>query len=163
MDNRDQAVREALWSLRRIAAVMQKVTTPAWIELKLTMAQVKGLFILARQGSMPVGRLAEVLGIGEPSASQLIDRLVRLQLAVRTEDPEDRRRTLVSLSRQGEELVANLRHGSKTSLERWLARLSEQDLTLLRQGLQALAASAEACEGINSQPECEVSRCHQQL
>ncbi|MHB9059137.1 MAG: MarR family winged helix-turn-helix transcriptional regulator, partial [Bacillota bacterium] len=81
--------------------------------------------------------------VGEPTASLLVDRLVRQGWVVRGEDPEDRRRTIASLSKEGTDLVANMRHGGRESLERWLAAMSDGDLAALRRGLQALAEVIE--------------------
>ncbi|MHB9059136.1 MAG: MarR family winged helix-turn-helix transcriptional regulator, partial [Bacillota bacterium] len=68
------------------------------------MGQIKGLFALAKSGGATIGRLAERLGVGEPTASLLVDRLVRQGWVVRGEDPEDRRRTIASLSKEGTDL-----------------------------------------------------------
>ena len=55
-----------------------------------------------------IGQIAEILGIGQPTASHLIDRLVQAQLVSRTEDPLDRRRTLAQLSPNGVELAERI-------------------------------------------------------
>ncbi len=130
--------------LKRLAVAMQGAAAPAWLGSDLTMGQLKGLFTLTRCEGAPIGRLAELLRVGEPAASLLVDRLVRQGLVVRSEDPEDRRRTLVSLSREGVDLVANMRHGGKECLQRWLGSLDDGDLDALRRGLRALAAAIEA-------------------
>ncbi|MGE5676210.1 MAG: MarR family winged helix-turn-helix transcriptional regulator [Mycobacterium leprae] len=140
---RSEQVQATMKAFKRLALASQGASTPAWLELDLSMAQIKGLFTLARHPGMPVGRFAEILGIGEPAASLLVDRLVRVGLAARTEDPADRRRTLISLSHQGEELVSRLRHGGRDTLEGWLERLSDEQLTALESGLRSLVEVAE--------------------
>lgn len=45
-----------------------------------------------------MGRLGSALGIGKPAATALVDALVRRELVERSEDPDDRRRTLVRLN-----------------------------------------------------------------
>jgi len=140
---RKKASRDIVQQLKRLAVALQGAAAPEWLGLDLTMGQLKGLFALARCGAATIGRLAEMLGVGEPAASLLVDRLVRQGHVVRSEDPEDRRRTIASLSKAGLELVANIRHGGKESLDRWLAALDEGDLEALRRGLRALVAAAE--------------------
>src|SRR5579884_4426487 len=71
-----------------------------WVNLDLTMGQLKALMALAQQ-RMHVRQLAETLGVGKPAASIIVDRLVQLGLAQRIEDPVDRRYTLVSLTEEG--------------------------------------------------------------
>src|SRR5207247_7429461 len=68
------------------AAITQAVsaaTAPAWMHLELTMSQMKGLRTLAYHRPATVSLIAETLGIGLPSASQLVDRLVPAGLAER--------------------------------------------------------------------------------
>src|SRR3990172_4941232 len=72
--------------------------TPVWLDLDLTIGQLKGIFMLAYSGPMTVGQVAEALGIGKPAASILVDRLVHISLADRTEDAVDRRRAIIRLT-----------------------------------------------------------------
>ena len=119
---------------------LQATSVGSWLDLDLSMAQLKTLFVLAREGPAPVGHAAELMGIGVPTASHLIDRLVQLGLAGRSEDSADRRRTLASLTPQGERLVEQLRQGSTKLLRHWLGQLSDADLSALARGLAALSS-----------------------
>ena len=78
------------------------------------------------------------LGIGQPTASHLLDRLVQAGLAQRVEQSTDRRYTLASLTSSGETMVRRLRQGRMDRLHSLLAQLDEEDLAALRQGLEAL-------------------------
>jgi len=90
-----------------------------------------------------VSEIAGLLGIGNAGASLLVDRLVRLGFAERTEDPVDRRRTIVRLSAEGADLVRELSHGGRRRLHRVLAALSPEDLAALIRGVGAAARVAE--------------------
>ena len=125
-------------------------TLLTWIELDLTMAQVKALFTLADTGPLPIGGVAEHLGVTLPTASHLIDRLVRAGLCERVEDATDRRRTLAQLSASGDVLVRQLRHGSREHLRPWLERLAPAELHALECGLAALRRAAAADSGPHS-------------
>ena len=127
--------------LRAISASAPSV----WMELDLSMAQLKTLVILHNTGAVTIGQVAEALGVGVPTASHLVDRLVQAQLAVRAEDPDDRRRTLAVLAPQGKELAEQLHQGSRDQLRRWLTLLDDAKLAMLLEGLRALehAASTE--------------------
>jgi DNA-binding MarR family transcriptional regulator len=116
------------------------------------MGQLRTLMALAADGSMTVSAMAERLGIAKPTASILIDRLVHIGDAVRSEDPEDRRRTLVALTPAGVALVARLRNGQSERFERWLAAMRPDDLAALTQGMQALAAIAESSPDQHASP-----------
>ena len=63
----------------------------------------------------------------------------RAGYAERREDPTDRRRVLLSLSRTGDRLVSELREGSHTLLRRWMTALSPDELEALARGWNALA------------------------
>ncbi|TMJ07669.1 MAG: MarR family transcriptional regulator [Bacillati bacterium ANGP1] len=128
------------------AAIIQAVsaaTAPAWMHLELTMSQMKGLRTLAYHGPATVSLIAETLRIGLPTASQLVDRLVQAGLAERAEDPSDRRRILVRLSKKGQQLHDGLNQGPQ-AFRIWLHRMNGDDLEALRRGYVALARIALA-------------------
>ena len=149
-----ESIAAILAAQRTIVHCMFQASIPDWIELDLTMGQLRTLMALAAEGSMTVSALAETLAISKPTASILIDRLVQVGDAERTEDPDDRRRTLVTLTPAGFALVARLRQVSSDRYERWLtdqldgglrvAALQPDDLAALTQGMRALAAIALA-------------------
>jgi DNA-binding MarR family transcriptional regulator len=64
-------------------------------------------FALAIPGSTP-SSLAAKMRMSLPSVSQMVDRLVRLKLVARAEDPADRRRKTVSVTAKGRSLLARL-------------------------------------------------------
>jgi|SRR5579871_162896 DNA-binding MarR family transcriptional regulator len=142
-DDIPTAIREMLVAQRAVFRRLLHPRGDEWIRLDLSMGQLKTLMVLASQAPMTVSQLAETLDVGKPTASVLVDRLVNLRLVMRTEDAEDRRRTLVALTTEGSELVTHLRQGSKDTLIRWLSALAPADLAALTRGMQALAAIAE--------------------
>lgn len=64
----------------------------------LTLPQVKALIFLYNNGERSMTELAAGLAVSLPSASELVDRLADRHLVVRSIDPADRRRVLVSLT-----------------------------------------------------------------
>ena len=106
MDNDEQAmIEEMTETYRAILRTLHAATAPVWMQLELSMAQLKTLFVLSDETAMPIGQVAETLGIGLPTASHLVDRLVQAGLAERSEDEQDRRRMLARLSPPGEALT----------------------------------------------------------
>lgn len=141
--SRDDLLDAAMQAQREIGHALHAAADPAWLHLDLTMAQLKALFVLA-DDALTVGQLADTLGIGKPAASILVERLVQLGLVARTEDAQDRRRALVSLTAEGADLATRLRQGGRDRLRFWLDQLSADDLDALVQGLQALVSIATA-------------------
>jgi DNA-binding MarR family transcriptional regulator len=119
-------------------------TLPNWVNANLTISQVKAVALLAHHGALAVGELAELLDIGSPAASIVVQQLVEQDLAQRTEDSRDRRRTLVSLTEAGKRLKSGQRQLREAKLRQWLDRLDDDALANLLHGLGALYEVAHA-------------------
>jgi DNA-binding MarR family transcriptional regulator len=128
---------------RLLARELHAASAPVWIELDLSMAQLKTLMVIADQEPLTISQVAESLGVGAPTASQLVDRLVQAGLAGRADDPADRRRALVQLSEAGHTLVERLRNGPRERLRELLSQLDDDDRAALLQGLEALWQTAQ--------------------
>src|SRR6266496_3926770 len=100
--DREALIKKAQQAQRIVmASVMQAVALPTFLELDISMAQLKGLVALAPNRTSTIGQFAERLRIGRSSASLLVDRMVADGLVERAEDTEDRRRAVIRLSRRG--------------------------------------------------------------
>lgn len=137
METHDELVEQIMELFRGVARSRQGIA-PVWLEVDLSMAQVRTLMVLSCEGRSTIGQLAERLSVSLPTASHLVDRLVHAGLAERAEDPSDRRRMRVCLTPRGEDLAGRLRQGNQEPFRVWLTQLSDEDLTALRQGLRAL-------------------------
>jgi DNA-binding MarR family transcriptional regulator len=135
---------EALAAYRKLHRALLTSTASKWLHLDISMQQLRALFLLRDEEEASVGRLAELFGIGLPAASLLADRLVRAGYVERRDDPADRRRVLLSLTRAGVRLVTDLREGSQSLLRRWMSSLSPDDLAALSRGWRALADVASS-------------------
>ena len=130
---------DALAGYKRFHHALLKSTARKWRDLEIPMQQVRAMYVLRDEGEVAIGHLAEVFGFGMPAASVLADRLVKAGLAERREDPADRRRVLVRLSRSGDRLVSELLEGSQSLLRRWMASLDADEVQALARGWNALA------------------------
>ena len=124
--------------VHRTAQGLRVLGMSDWLALELTMAQLKALVLLAHDGPISMGTVATALGVGSPSTSQVVDRLVHLGLATRKEDATDRRRTLVDVTTSGRHMVDELFEGHRRRVRSLLRRLEGADLEALEQGLVAL-------------------------
>ncbi len=106
----------------------------------LSIPQVRTLAYLHRNPGSCLFHLAEHLGVTRPTASTLVERLVRRGMVSRAEDPQERRRIVLRLTPLG------LRHFRRTrqATRRWMAtvlsRLSAVELRHVKKGLTVLAA-----------------------
>ncbi|HEY7414307.1 MAG TPA: MarR family transcriptional regulator [Ktedonobacteraceae bacterium] len=131
--------------LEHLVTILQKMRRSAahsWFQLDLSIAQVRVLFVLTQQHSATMSSIAEELGVGLPTASHLVEKLVRSGLAERSEDPKDRRHTLVQLTKAGEDLMGHLSQNRLAQIHLWLSQLNEEELTALQTGLAALSRVA---------------------
>ena len=136
-------VRAVLEAQNVVAHCMKGPDWKVWMQLDLTIAHVRVLTLLSAESETTISEIAARLDVGKPASSILVDRLVHLGLAQRTEDTNDRRRTLVTLTDAGNELLARLRQGNLDRFAQWLQTMAPDDLTALRRGLEALKAIAD--------------------
>lgn len=141
---RRELIEEILQAQYAVFRVSSAASAPAWIDLDLTMSQMKGLRTLAFGGPATISGLADTMKISQPTASQLVDRLVHSGLAEREEDPADRRRTLVRLTKRGQQLHERLRGQIRERFRSWLERMDAGELEALHSGYGALARIASA-------------------
>ena len=119
---------------------MQFNAVSHWLMLELTFAQARALFMLAARKELTVSQLAKLLDVGKPTASILVQQLVERGLITRTEDTADRRHTILRLSPKGEEIGAGRRREREKQWQRWLSKLSDEELSALAHGLSAIVA-----------------------
>ena len=130
-------------ALRGVAAA-GKPQGSDWLDLDLGMGQFKAMVVLTEEQRQTVGGLGRALGIAEPSASLLVEKLVARGLAVRKTDAEDRRRILVEPTEEARELMSRLRRTREDQIAAWLGALKGDELGSLLVGLEALLRVMEA-------------------
>lgn len=141
---RGPLVEQTMEQCSRTFQTFARTAATEWLELDLSMAQVKALFVLMHEQSVTIGLLADRLGVGISGGSHLVDRLVQAELVDRSEDPTNRRRTLLRLTPKAETLIVRLQQGRMEQLRRCLRLMDEEDLKSLLQGLSALDDAAGA-------------------
>ena len=82
----------------------------------VTMAQMRVLWTLEREGATALGQVARMLCVSSSTATELSDRLVRGGYARRSSGQEDRRRVALSLTPRGRALLAEF---AKRRQDRW--------------------------------------------
>jgi DNA-binding MarR family transcriptional regulator len=117
---------------------MGRDASPELFSLELTMGQFKAMMAITLVGPLPVGELGRRLGLSEPAASLLVDKLEERGLARRERDEDDRRRSLVTATPAAEELTDRLRRGREENLVRWFEALTDDELEDLGRGLRGL-------------------------
>jgi DNA-binding MarR family transcriptional regulator len=155
-DLHDRLVRDCHDVAHEVFAAMYRGGSAELLSLDLTMGQFKAMVMITMYGPQAVGEVGRRLGLSEPAASLLVDRLEELALARREHDPRDGRRTLVTATPAAAELAARLREGREDHIVGWLGALDDAQLRGLTSGFRGLlrvAAEAEATGGAATSPK----------
>jgi MarR family transcriptional regulator, organic hydroperoxide resistance regulator len=142
MTNLDEKTIDAILQAQRTVIRTLHDASTSWLELNVSMAQLKTLIVLSDEGPLPVGQVGCRMGVTLPTASYQVERLVRKGLVERVQDEQDRRRTLVHLTEQATELLRSLRQGRAELMRSWIEQMSSDEVAALQQGLEALAGIA---------------------
>jgi len=76
---------------------MGEYVPDAWMELSLSVAQLKSLFFISKEGSTNFKKLAQALRVTPSNVTGIVDHLVEEGLVSRQENPEDRRMLMLQL------------------------------------------------------------------
>jgi DNA-binding MarR family transcriptional regulator len=124
---------------------------PDFLEIDVTMAQAKLLYLLAALGDLRMSELVGRLGVSLPTVSGLVDRVVDRGLAGRRDDPLDRRHVLVSLTPAGRALIDRFRELNARQMRQLLEVLDDTELdevraflAVLERGIERLSSRAAA-------------------
>ena len=90
--------------MERLMADMRSLSPARWSAVELTMRQARTLVFLSH-GPKRMSELSENVGSGMPSATSMVDRLVKKKVVERMEDPSDRRVVTIRLTDLGVAVV----------------------------------------------------------
>jgi len=115
-----------------------------WTEADLTMGQLRALLVLRHRQPMSVSALSTAIRTSLGSGSALVDRLVRMGLVRRREDPDDRRIVLLELDDAGRAVLDRLVARRRALLRATLQRLSPADRQAVARALRLLTETMRA-------------------
>ena len=104
----------------------------------ISIPQFRTMRFIQRNPASCLSDLAEHLGLTLPSASKLVDGLVKQKLVTRKESAADRRRLTLMLTQIGASLVDSARTAARVHLAEKLKHLSNDDLETISQAMQIL-------------------------
>jgi DNA-binding MarR family transcriptional regulator len=109
---------------------------------EVTLTQYRSLVVLASRGPQGVASLADALSVTAPTASRLVERLVRKGLVRRRADRQDRRQVRIGLTEAGRDLVRLVTERRREEIAVLLASIPPDVLEPMATGLRHLAAAA---------------------
>src|SRR4051794_18802315 len=106
LTKKEREVESVMAASRALVAIVARSFAEA--DVAITLQQWRLLVIVSSFGPVSPGGLARWMDIHPSKATRMCDSLAKAGLLDRREDPGDRRRTLLSLTRQGDRLVDKL-------------------------------------------------------
>jgi DNA-binding MarR family transcriptional regulator len=137
-------VREFRASLRALVRALDKSLAGKTAVSAVTTAQCHLLLEIAERGEGSVGEFADSLGLDQSTLSRTADSLVKLGLAEREPDPENRRRQILSLSKEGKKRAESINRLCDSAYGKVLSRAAGQKKKTMLEGLSILIAALEA-------------------
>ncbi len=125
---------------------------PRWVRYDLTFGQLRLLFVLSR-GPISIGQLADMLSVTDATASEIVDRLERRGLAVRSHRSDDRRVVECQLSEGGIRLLGEIAGARRESMRAWLSVLTDEELVRLDGLLLTMAERLSAATQVSAPAE----------
>jgi DNA-binding MarR family transcriptional regulator len=129
-----------LTASRALVAMAARSLADAGEEVTLT--QYRSLVVLASRGAQDLASLAAALAVTAPTASRLVERLVRKGLVRRRTDRHDRRQVRIALTETGRDLVDLVTERRRQEITNLLASIPADVLQPMAVGLRHLAAAA---------------------
>jgi len=141
--NKKDLVNEIIQLQQRAFRAMGKNEPNAWMELNLTVAQLKCLHFIYFGGTTNLIKLAKALDVTPSNVTVLVNRLVTQELVSREENPEDRRAYMLRMTEKGTALIEGLQESGVKSIVGVLNKLSTRELEALQTGFKALVREVE--------------------
>jgi DNA-binding MarR family transcriptional regulator len=110
-------------------------------ERGLNVPQFRTLMFVDQHAGASLSTAAEFLGLSLPSASKLVDGLVKRGMLMRQSDRKDRRRMTLRLTRKGDALLSGVQETVRGHLAGMLDRMDTGSLGVLAEALRVLQAN----------------------
>lgn len=111
----------------------------------LTPSQLSALVTVDERGPLRISALATQESLGAPAATRVVASLEEAGLIMRSSDPDDKRASLIALTKKGSETLKALRQERATGLGAQLDALSEPERRLLERALPVLEKISHDC------------------
>jgi len=131
-------------------SIVDPIRLRQWSEAELTTSQLRLLFLVRQEPGATLTALATHLRVSPPTATGVVDRLVRQGYIRRDADASDRRFVCHHLTPRGVAILGELEREGRTLMDGILERLSDGEIDELVHGLQLLKDAAEAATAVEA-------------
>jgi len=138
-----ERIKEMIELQRKVDRDQRQFQLNVWMNLHLSIGQLKTLFFISNCGTVSISKLAEALEVRPANVTSLIDRMLERGLITRTGDPNDRRVLLLRTTPKGDELVAELRQKRQERMAEVFNHLNDEEASIVIQGLRLMVKAIE--------------------
>lgn len=138
-DDIEEVTRAVLTASRLLVAISAR--SLATVEDTITLPQFRLLVVLSTCGPSKLVALADQLGVQPSTAMRMVDRLIASGLVNRRVNPDNRRETSLSLTREGERVVEDVTSRRRREVTAVLRRLEPTQRQALVEALDAFTAA----------------------
>jgi len=133
-----EMIERILWLSDKTFRDLLPMVPTEWLQLDLTMPQLKVVLLLYLNGPSRMSEIASALDVSLATATGVVDRLVERKIVLRESHPDDRRVVLCCLSEKGEEMIGGLWHLARERVRELLGMVEPAKLMLVTEVLEAL-------------------------
>jgi len=138
-----ELIEQMIENQRRVDRDRRQYELDTWMQLNLSIGQLKSLFFISNRGATSLGKLAEALGVTPTNTTGIVNRLLKRGLITRTENPDDRRVLLLRTTDLGDELITGLRQKRKERMKELFSRLTEEEAAIAAEALKIMVKAIE--------------------
>jgi DNA-binding MarR family transcriptional regulator len=157
-DERSSLVNAILEKQKTVFQVMQGGVSPDWLEVDLTMPQLKIIFLLNAHTRMRMSELSRVLGKNMSTTTGVVEHLVEHGLVNRETEPDDRRVVIATISDKGRELCDSLLKVGTDETNEVLGSLNFDELKIVQKGMELYFNAALEHAKTKFQADCKVNK-----
>lgn len=110
----------------------------ASISVDITLPLLMIMRVMDEEGTLHIAEIGERLQIPRPQMTHMIDKLVKMGIASRQDDPTDRRTINVVFTRNGKKVFEELHQAIKSSIKADLSDFTGEELQDLSLSLRKL-------------------------
>ncbi|MBO3748754.1 MarR family transcriptional regulator [Streptosporangiaceae bacterium NEAU-GS5] len=137
----DEVTTAVLTGSRLLVAIA--VRSVAQVEDRVTVPQFRMLVVLGRRGKAKLVTLADLLGVNPSTAMRMADRLAAAGMIVREVNPQDRRESLMRLTREGERIVEEVTARRRAEISAIVSRMTPEQRQALIGGMTAFTEAGD--------------------
>jgi DNA-binding MarR family transcriptional regulator len=137
---------QVLINLRRIMQAISMHSRALVKQVGLTGPQLVFLKAVAKGGELSVGAIAKSISLSQATATGILERMVKRGLVTRQRSTIDKRRVMIRITPEGEEILAHAPPLMQASFLNQLDHLEEWEQTMILSALQRIVSMMGAAE-----------------